>query len=73
MLEKEEFMGLFSSLIDLYENTRKTKTDKKDNKSSARNYNFDGGFTGDRKTDITTPRVQVSEKKQITKDDGEER
>lgn len=66
-------MGLFSSLIDLYENTRKTKTDKKDNKSSVRNYNFDGGFTGDRKTDITTPRVQVSEKEQITKDDGEER
>ncbi len=66
-------MGLFSMLIDLYENTRKTKTDKKDNKASVRNYDFDGGFTGDKRIDIATPRAPISEKRSIEKDDGEER
>lgn len=66
-------MGLLSSLIDLYENTRKTKSDKKDNKPPVRNYNFDGGFTGDRRADISTPKIKMSEKKAKLKDDGEER
>ncbi len=66
-------MGLLSSLIDLYENTRKTKTDKKDNKPPVRNYNFDSGLTGDRKIDIATPKAKAAEKGTRVKDDGEER
>lgn len=61
-------MGIFSALIDLYENTRKTKSDKKDNKPPVRNYSFDSGLTGDRKIDIST-----KESKPREKDNGEER
>lgn len=66
-------MGLLSSLIDLYENTRKTKSDKKDDKPKVRNYDFDSGLTGDRKIDIATPRVQKMENNDKARDDGEER
>lgn len=66
-------MGLLSSLIDLYENTRKTKSDKKDNKPKDRKYDFNSGLTGDRKIDIATPRVQKTENKDKARDDGEER
>lgn len=66
-------MGIFSALIDLYENTRKTKSDKKDNKPPVRNYSFDSGLTGDRKIDISTPRISTKESKPREKDNGEER
>ncbi len=66
-------MGLLSSLIDLYENSRKTKSNKKDNKPKVRNYDFDSGLTGDRKIDIAMPRVQNTENKEKARDDGEER
>lgn len=66
-------MGLLSSLIDIYENIRKTRTDKKDNKPPVRNYGFDSGLTGDKKKDIATPIAKVYEQKPRIKDDGEER
>lgn len=41
-------MGLF---LDLFENLRKTETDVKSTKPQPRRYDFDDGFTGDRKKD----------------------
>lgn len=68
-------MGIFSVLLDLYENTRKTKTNVKNNKPEPRHYEFDGGLTGDRKKDkqICTPKVQSTKKETKIKSDGEER
>ena len=41
-------MGL---LLDLFEIFRKTKSDVKSNKPQPRRYDFDAGFTGDKKSD----------------------
>lgn len=68
-------MGIFSALIDLYENTRKTKTNVKNNKPEPRHYEFDSGLTGDRKKDtqIGTAKVQQPKRETKIKSDGEER
>lgn len=43
-------MGLMGFLLDVYENTRKTKTNVKPDKNGrSKNYDFDAGITGDRK------------------------
>ena len=55
-------MGLMSFLLDVYENTRKTKTNVKPDKNGrSKNYAFDAGITGDRKLDcpkVETPRIK---------------
>jgi hypothetical protein len=63
-------MGIFSSLLDLYENTRKTKTKIESDKPKERNYNFNGGFSGIKKEDLnmnnksrqTKPKKEVEER-----------
>ena len=72
-------MGILSSLLDAYENTRKTKSDVKPAKEGrAKNYTFDAGITGDRKLDcpkVDTPRIKKSNrtKENKVKNDREER
>lgn len=56
-------MGIFSALLDIYENSRKTKTEVKTNKPKERNYSFDAGFTGDRKIDCPTYKPSAKPKK----------
>lgn len=70
-------MGILSALLDLYENARKTKTDVKSNKAKERNYNFDAGFTGDKKIDCPvykpSPKASKSEKETKIKNEPEGR
>ena len=70
-------MGIFSALLDLYENTRKTKTDVKSNKPKERNYNFDAGLTGDKKIDCPvykpSPKNKISKKEIDSKNEPEGR
>lgn len=62
-------MGL---LLDLFENLRKTKSDVKSNKQQQRRYDFDAGFTGDRKSDyelINSKKVSLQKNKKEKYDD----
>lgn len=67
-------MGLFSSLLDLYENMRKTETKVKNTKTT-RNYDFDGGFTGNKKIDcpVYKPSDKNKEKNKIEEKETEGR
>ena len=72
-------MVFLSALLDVYENTRKTKTDVKPAKEGrSKKYDFDAGITGDRKLDcpkVDTPRVKKSNRTKENKviKDREER
>ncbi len=50
-------MGLMSFILDAYENSRKTKTNVKPDKTRSKKYDFDAGITGDKKLDC--PKVEV--------------
>lgn len=66
-------MGLFGMLLDLYENIRPT-TSNKPISIKKRNYDFDAGITGDKKTDCNN--VNQSSTKRVKEEnskDGEER
>ena len=70
-------MGLMSFLLDVYENTRKTKTNVKPDKNGrSKNYDFDAGITGDRKLDcpkVETPRIKKSNSSKRAKCGSEDR
>ncbi|MBR3882399.1 MAG: hypothetical protein IKJ36_03930 [Clostridia bacterium] len=70
-------MGLMSFLLDVYENTRKTKTNVKPDKNGrSKNYDFDAGITGDRKLDcpkVETPRIKKSNSSKRAKCGREDR
>ena len=70
-------MGLMSFLLDVYENTRKTKTNVKPDKNGrSNNYDFDAGITGDRKLDcpkVETPRIKKSNSSKRAKCGREDR
>lgn len=70
-------MGLMSFLLDVYENTRKTKTNVKPDKNGRlKNYDFDAGITGDRKLDcpkVETPRIKKSNSSKRAKCGREDR
>lgn len=64
-------------ILDLYENFRKSKSKIENNKHNKKNYNFDDGFTGDRKTDMNSSNmysvVSKSRNKKISNDNRDER
>jgi hypothetical protein len=64
-------MGL---ILDIFENFRKTKTDVKPTKPKERHYDFDDGFTGDKKSDYISkePTPQIKTNKSISKKDKNE-
>lgn len=66
-------MGLFSTLLDFYENMRKTETKVKSTKPTTRKYDFDAGFTGDRKLDCPVYKPSDKKKKQENKDQIQEK
>lgn len=70
-------MGLMGFLLDVYENTRKTKTNVKPDKNGrSKNYDFDAGITGDRKLDcpkVETPRIKKSNSSKRAKCGREDR
>ena len=70
-------MGLMGFLLDVYENTRKTKTNVKPDKNGrSKNYDFDAGITGDRKLDcpkVETPRIKKSNSSKRSKCGREDR
>ena len=70
-------MGLMSFLLDVYENTRKPKTNVKPDKNGrSKNYDFDAGITGDRKLDcpkVETPRIKKSNSSKRAKCGREDR
>ena len=70
-------MGLLNALLDVYENTRKTKTNVKPDKNGrSKNYDFDAGITGDRKLDcpkVETPRIKKSNSSKRAKCGREDR
>lgn len=61
-------MGLLSSLLDIFENTRKTTTKVESSKPSKRNYDFDSGFTGSKKLDCPVYKPSKANKKTTEKD-----
>ena len=65
-------MGL---LLDLFEIFRKTKSDVKSNKPQPRRYDFDAGFTGDKKSDSASvqPIKKTTAKKEKDSSEREER
>lgn len=68
-------MGLFSTLLDLYENMRKTETKVKSTKPIKREYDFDAGLTGDRKLDcpVYKPSKKREQKSNKQINENEER
>ena len=65
-------MGL---LLDLFEIFRKTKSDVKSNKPQPRRYDFDAGFTEEKKRNNTTvqPNKKTTAKKEKDSTEIEER
>lgn len=65
-------MGLISFILDMYENIRKTKTDINPTKPKERKYDYDSGFSGNKKDDYAsiTPKVpkQTTVKRKKVKD-----
>lgn len=55
-------------ILDLYENLRKTKPKVESDKPKERNYTFDAGFSGDRKTDCQSCKPQQTVNKVRSKE-----
>lgn len=66
-------MGVLSFILDIYENTRKTKTEVKPSKPLPRKYNFEAGFTGNKKDDCNTATKSVKKQKREEKSERDDR
>lgn len=54
-------------ILDLFENLRKTETDVKKSKPAERKYDFDAGFSGNKKSDYSSLNRRTPTQKKVQK------